>query len=91
MREKAIFCAKALNVAPLSTTESVLVHVLVEWTRDLATQLTHQISYYSEGVPSTMTRNGQPTIQTLASTASELFPKAREDPTLILLPVEGFE
>lgn len=38
-----------------------------------------------------MTRNGQPTIRTLASTAPEPFPNAREDPTLILLPVEGFE
>jgi hypothetical protein len=36
MREKAIFYAKALNVAPWSTTESVLVHVLAEWTQDLA-------------------------------------------------------
>ena len=33
MREKAICCAKALSVAPWSTTENVLVHVLVEWTQ----------------------------------------------------------
>jgi hypothetical protein len=48
MREKATFCAKALNVAPWSTTESVLVHVLAEWKQNLAKLLTHQISYYSE-------------------------------------------